>query len=341
MADAGGNSPEGDQRSRAMAAGRRVLALEGQALSAFADALDDSFADAVDLIMDAKGRVIVSGMGKSGHVARKIAATLASTGTPAQFVHPAEASHGDLGMVTEKDVALVLSNSGETRELADIVAHTRRFSIPLIGVASRRQSTLLTAADIALVLPAAEEAAPEGAGAVAPTTSTTLTMALGDALAMALMERRDFTLERFRAFHPGGKLGAQLVSVADIMRRGDLLPLVGPETPMAEALVVMSEKGIGGVGIIDDTGVLQGVITDGDIRRHLDGLMEKRARDIATPSPRTIAPGRLAQEAVAEMNGSQNQRKVSFLFVTEPEAPQHPIGVLHLHDCLRAGVEGS
>ncbi|MEO0959504.1 MAG: SIS domain-containing protein, partial [Pseudomonadota bacterium] len=216
-----------------MAAGRRVLALEGQALSAFADALDDSFADAVDLIMDARGRVIVSGMGKSGHVARKIAATLASTGTPAQFVHPAEASHGDLGMVTEKDVALVLSNSGETRELADIVAHTRRFSIPLIGVASRRQSTLLTAADVALVLPAAEEAAPEGAGAVAPTTSTTLTMALGDALAMALMERRDFTLERFRAFHPGGKLGAQLVSVADIMRRGDLLPSGSRDPPVA------------------------------------------------------------------------------------------------------------
>ncbi|MEL6766711.1 MAG: KpsF/GutQ family sugar-phosphate isomerase [Pseudomonadota bacterium] len=324
-----------------MSAGRRVLALEGQALTAFADALDESFADAVDTIMRAEGRVIVSGMGKSGHVARKIAATLASTGTPAQFVHPAEASHGDLGMVTQKDVALVLSNSGETRELADIVAHTRRFSIPLIGVASKPGSTLLKAADIALVLPAAEEAAPEGAGAVAPTTSTTLTMALGDALAMALMERHAFTLERFRAFHPGGKLGAQLVSVADLMGRGERLPLVGAETPMTEALIVMSEKGYGGIGIVDREGLLEGVITDGDIRRHLDGLLTKRAGDIATPNPRTIAPGKLAQEALAEMNGGQNRRKVSFLFVTEPETPRRPVGILHLHDCLRAGVEGS
>ncbi|MEM9763954.1 MAG: KpsF/GutQ family sugar-phosphate isomerase, partial [Pseudomonadota bacterium] len=272
---------------------------------------------------------------------RKIAATFASTGTPAQFVHPAEASQGDLGMVTQKDVALVLSNSGETRELADIVAHTRRFSIPLIGVASKPGSTLLKAADIALVLPAAEEAAPEGTGAVAPTTSTTLTMALGDALAMALMERHAFTLERFRAFHPGGKLGAQLVSVADLMGRDDRLPLVDADTPMTEALITMSEKGYGGIGTVDRDGLLAGVITDGDIRRHLDGLLTKRARDIATPNPRTIAPGKLAQEALAEMNGGQNQRKVSFLFVTAPEAPRRPIGILHLHDCLRAGVEGS
>ncbi|MEM6942938.1 MAG: SIS domain-containing protein, partial [Pseudomonadota bacterium] len=206
MADATWKKPgTPEERDRALAAGRRVLALEGEALSTFGRSLDDSFADAVDLIMGVQGRVVVSGMGKSGHVARKIAATFASTGTPAQFVHPAEASHGDLGMVTPTDVALVLSNSGETKELADIVAHTRRFSIPLIGVASRPGSTLLRQADIALVLPHAMEAGPEGAQAVAPTTSTTLTMALGDALAMALMERREFTLDRFRTFHPGGK----------------------------------------------------------------------------------------------------------------------------------------
>ncbi|MEM6679109.1 MAG: KpsF/GutQ family sugar-phosphate isomerase [Pseudomonadota bacterium] len=311
------------------------------ALSRFAETLDSAFADAVDVIMGVSGRVVVSGMGKSGHVGRKIAATLASTGTPAQFVHPAEASHGDLGMVTPADVALVLSNSGETKELADIVAHTRRFSIPLIGVASRPGSTLLRQADIALVLAQAAEAAPEGMQSVAPTTSTTLTIALGDALAMALMERRGFTLERYRDFHPGGSLGAQLVSVAEIMGRGDRLPLVHPETPMAETLLVMSEKGYGGAGVIDEAGDLVGVITDGDLRRHLDGLMNRRAGEIATPSPRTIAPDRLAQEAVAEMNGRGERRKVTFLFVTDASAPRQPIGILHLHDCLRAGVEGT
>ncbi|MEM7527049.1 MAG: KpsF/GutQ family sugar-phosphate isomerase [Pseudomonadota bacterium] len=342
MADATWKKPgTPEERDRALAAGRRVLALEGEALSTFGRSLDDSFADAVDLIMGVQGRVVVSGMGKSGHVARKIAATFASTGTPAQFVHPAEASHGDLGMVTPTDVALVLSNSGETKELADIVAHTRRFSIPLIGVASRPGSTLLRQADIALVLPHAMEAGPEGAQAVAPTTSTTLTMALGDALAMALMERREFTLDRFRTFHPGGKLGAQLVNVSDIMGGPDRLPLVAPETPMAETLIVMSEKGYGCAGVVDPRGRLVGVITDGDLRRQLDGLMEKRAGEIATPNPRTIAPDRLAQEAVAEMSGRGRQRKVTFLFVTEPNRPDLPVGILHLHDCLRAGVEAA
>ncbi|MEL6197901.1 MAG: KpsF/GutQ family sugar-phosphate isomerase [Pseudomonadota bacterium] len=320
-----------DPRAADLAAGRRVLAAEAAALAGFAETLSPSFADAVELILAAKGRVIVSGMGKSGHVARKIAATLASTGTPAHFVHPAEASHGDLGMITPDDVALVLSNSGETRELADVIAHTRRFGIPLIGVASRPGSTLLHAADVALALPQVPEVGP---GAVAPTTSTTLTMALGDALAVALMERRGFTVETFRQFHPGGKLGSQLVAVSDLMATEDRLPLVAGDTPMPEALLVISAKGFGVAGIVDADGRLAGIITDGDLRRHLDGLMDRSADEVATPDPLTIAPDRLAQEALRIMN----ERKITCLFVTE-ETPGRPLGLVHVHDCLRAGVD--
>ena len=321
-------------RNRAIATGRRVMAIEAHALGLFADQLGDAFADAVEAMLSAKGRVIVSGMGKSGHVARKIASTMASTGTPAQFVHPAEASHGDLGMVTRDDVALVLSNSGETRELADIVAHTRRFAIPLIGVASRPGSTLLKAADIALVLPAAPEACSVG---LAPTTSTTLTMALGDALAVALMERRDFTLEHFAEIHPGGKLGARLVTVADLMATGDAIPLVAEDAAMPDALLVMTQKGYGVAGTTDTQGRLTGVITDGDLRRNMAGLLERAVRDVATPGPRTIGPDRLAQEAL----GLMNAHKITCLFVTEGDAPTRPLGILHLHDCLRAGVDGA
>ena len=321
-------------RSRAISTGRRVMATEAAALGLFADQLGAAFADAVELMLSAKGRVIVSGMGKSGHVARKIASTMASTGTPAQFVHPAEASHGDLGMVTGDDVVLVLSNSGETKELADIVAHTRRFSIPLIGVASRPGSTLLKAADIALALPAAPEACSVG---LAPTTSTTLTMALGDALAVALMERRDFTTERFAEFHPGGKLGAQLVRVSDLMATGGAIPLVPEDAAMPDALLVMTQKGYGVAGTTDTQGRLTGVITDGDLRRNMAGLLERAVRDVATPGPRTIGPDRLAQEAL----GLMNAHKITCLFVTEGDAPTRPLGILHLHDCLRAGVDGA
>ncbi|MEO0820670.1 MAG: KpsF/GutQ family sugar-phosphate isomerase, partial [Pseudomonadota bacterium] len=256
-----------------------------------------------------------------------------STGTPAQFVHPAEASHGDLGMITPADVALVLSNSGETQELADVVAHTRRFSIPLIGVASRPGSTLLRAADVAITLPQAPEVGP---GAIAPTTSTTLTMALGDALAVALMERRQFTVERFRTFHPGGKLGAQLVAVEDLMAKGEAMPLVRPDTPMTETILVMTQKGYGVAGVVDAGGRLVGIVTDGDLRRRMDGLLECRADEVATPNPRTIRPTRLAQEGLALMN----ERKITCLFVTAADAPSRPLGILHLHDCLRAGVDG-
>ncbi|MGF1553257.1 MAG: SIS domain-containing protein [Paracoccaceae bacterium] len=324
----------GSPRATALAAGRRVLAAEAEALAGFAETLGEPFADAVDLVMGAAGRVVVSGMGKSGHVGRKIAATLASTGTPAQFVHPAEASHGDLGMITAQDVALVLSNSGETRELSDVLAHTRRFAIPLIGVASRPDSTLLRAADVAIALPRVAEAGP---GAMAPTTSTTLTIALGDALAVALMERRGFTAERFRDFHPGGRLGAQLVLVRDLMATGARVPLVGPETPMGEAIVEMSAKGFGVTGVADGAGRLVGIVTDGDLRRHLDGLMDKRAADVATPSPLTIRPDRFAAEALRLMN----ERKKTCLFVTEADGPTAPLGLVHVHDCLRAGVDAA
>jgi len=322
-----------DRRAEAIATGRRVLAIEAAALGDLSAGLGAAFADAIDLMLRAEGRIVVSGMGKSGHVGRKIAATLASTGTPAQFVHPAEASHGDLGMVTPRDVALVLSNSGETRELADIVAHTRRFSIPLIGVAGRAGSSLLRAADIALVLPPAAEACSVG---LAPTTSTTMTIALGDALAVALMERRDFTVERFRQFHPGGKLGAQLVRVADVMAGPDALPLVAEDAPMADALIAMTEKGFGVAGTVDAAGRLTGIITDGDLRRNMEGLLARRAGEVATPDPQTIAPDRLAQEALARMNA----RKITCLFVADAPLPARPLGLVHVHDCLRAGVDG-
>jgi arabinose-5-phosphate isomerase len=308
-----------------------VIGIEARGLAALDAALDASFADAVETILRAKGRVVVSGMGKSGHVGRKIAATFASTGTPAQFVHPAEASHGDLGMITREDVALVLSNSGETPELSDIVAHTRRFAIPLIGVAARPGSSLLRQADVAILLPSAEEAC--GTGNV-PTTSTTMTLALGDALAVALMEHREFTPEHFRTFHPGGRLGAKLAKVRDLMHRGEALPLVNEDTPMGEALLTISSKGFGVAGVTDATGRLTGIITDGDLRRHLSGLLDLRASEVMTRNPHTVAQDALASRALGMMNDS----KITCLFVPEDDASGRPAGILHIHDCLRAGV---
>jgi arabinose-5-phosphate isomerase len=310
---------------------RRVIATEAQALEQLGNALNDEFDRAVQLMLDAPGRVIVSGMGKSGHIARKIAATLASTGTPAYFVHPAEASHGDLGMVAKGDVALVLSNSGETPELADLVAHTRRFGIPLIGVAARASSTLLRQSDVALLLPGAPEACGSG---IVPTSSTTMTLALGDALAIALMEHRAFTPEHFRAFHPGGKLGARLSKVRDLMHDGAALPLVATDTAMTDALLEISRKGFGVVGVTDADGHLSGIITDGDLRRHMQGLLDLNAADVMTPAPTTIAPGALAEEAVAAMNA----RQITCLFVVDPDGPPNALGLLHIHDCLRVGL---
>jgi arabinose-5-phosphate isomerase len=312
-----------------LAAAVRVLRIEGEALLAMAEALPADFAAAVEQLLACQGRVILSGIGKSGHIARKIAATLSSTGTPAYFVHPAEASHGDLGTITPTDVVIALSNSGETTELGDLIAHTRRFSIPLIAISSREASTLARAADLNLTLPPAPEACPMG---LAPTTSTTMALALGDALAVALMERRGFEPEHFRTFHPGGRLGARLARVDQLMRGEGDLPLVAANTPMAETLLVMTQKGLGTAGVID-AGILAGVITDGDLRRNMDGLMGKTALDVATRSPLTAPPEMLAVEAVALMN----QRKITTLFVTN--AANEPLGVLHIHDCLRAGVQ--
>ncbi len=309
--------------------GRRVIAQEAAALGLLEATLGDNFAAALQLILDARGRVIVSGMGKSGHVARKIAATFASTGTPAHFVHPAEASHGDLGMMAAGDVVLVLSNSGETPELADLIAYTRRFDIPLIGIAARENSTLLKQADVKLVLPAADEACGRG---IVPTTSTTMTLALGDALAIALMEHRKFTPENFRDFHPGGKLGARLSKVSDLMHGGAELPLIEIDAPMSEALLEISQKGFGVVGVTE-AGRLAGIITDGDLRRHMSGLLDMTAGEVMTRNPRTIQPGLLAEAAL----GVMNDQKITCLFVLpDPNTP--PSGILHIHDCLRAGL---
>ncbi len=311
--------------------GRRVIRHEAQALGTLADAIDTSFTEACELLLAARGRIVVSGMGKSGHIARKIAATLASTGTPAHFVHPAEASHGDLGMMAEGDVVMVFSNSGETPELADLIAYTRRFAIPLIGIAGNPGSTLLQQCDVSVALPPTDEACGKG---IVPTTSTSMSLAVGDALAIALMEHRRFTPELFREFHPGGRLGARLSRVQDLMHRDP--PLVVADTPMSEALLVMTRKGFGVVGVREQAeGELAGIVTDGDLRRHMTGLLDKTVRQVMTCDPHTIRPGALAEEAVAMMNS----HRITSLFVVDPTERGIPIGILHVHDCLRSGVE--
>lgn len=312
-----------------LAVARRVLRTEIAGLTALVDELNGRFSEAVDLLSATHGRVTVTGMGKSGHVARKIAATLASTGTPAQFVHPAEASHGDLGMITTHDAILALSNSGETAEMEDIVGYSRRFAIPLVVITSRAASALAQAADLALILPNAEEACPHG---LAPTTSTTLMLALGDALAVALLERKGFSPADFRLFHPGGKLGSRLLKVSDLMHSGDAVPLIGPDQTMGEAILVMTRKRLGCVGVVDADGRLAGIVTDGDLRRHMDSrLTERQVREIMTVRPRTTGPNAFAAEALRMMSGS-----ITALFVVDDE--RRPMGVLHVHDCLRAGV---
>lgn len=312
----------------AVAIGRRVLSTEADALRTLADSLGEAFIRAVETMFNAKGRIVCTGMGKSGHVARKIAATLASTGAQAMFVHPAEASHGDLGMIGPDDVVLALSKSGEARELSDVIAYANRFSIPLIAMTAFEGSQLGRGGNIVLLLPDAPEATAE---VNAPTTSTTLQIALGDALAVALLERRGFTASDFRVFHPGGKLGAMLRTVGDLMHGADELPLIGLAAPMPDALLVMSEKRFGAVGVVDDAGALAGLITDGDLRRHMDGLLTHSAGEVMTQAPRTITPGALAAEALKIMN----DRRITVLFVVEAG---RPVGILHVHDLLRAGV---
>lgn len=321
-----GNSPAANH----LASARRTITLEIEGLKALMTSLDGPFSAAVEALGAATGRVIVTGMGKSGHIARKMAATLASTGTPAQYVHPGEASHGDLGMITADDVILALSWSGETSELSSIISHAKRFAIPLIAMTSVAASALGRAADVALVLPRAEEACPNK---LAPTTSTTMQLALGDALAMALLEMKGFSAKDFSVFHPGGKLGAMLKLVREIMHTGEELPLTGPATPMSQTLLIMSQKSLGSVGIVDEAGRLVGMITDGDIRRHsgTEGLLARTAGEIMNRTPKTVAPSMLASEAVKLLN----DKKITSLFVVEED---RPVGLVHIHDFLKAGV---
>lgn len=329
-------APTEADKAADLAAGRAVLQTESDALALAAAELGDAFAAATEALFSTEGRVIVSGLGKSGHVARKVAATFASTGTPAYYVHPAEASHGDLGMITAADTLLMFSNSGENRELSDMLVHSRRFSIPLIAVTSRPDSTLAGQSDIVLALPAAPEACPMG---MAPTTSTTLMIAFGDALAVALMGRRGFSKDDYRVLHPGGALGAALIRVRDIMHKGDALPLVRETCPMSETLLTMTAKGFGCAGVLDAAGNLAGIVTDGDLRRHMsDNLLTSPTRAVMTPGPRTIATDALVAEAIHVMNEG-GPRPITTLFVTEGGADSRPVGIIHLHDCLRVGVK--
>jgi arabinose-5-phosphate isomerase len=309
------------------------LDLEGEGLLALRSALEGVLGDglirAVAALAGAKGRVIVTGIGKSGHVGQKLAATFASTGTPAFFVHPSEASHGDLGMITSDDAIVALSWSGESVELGNILTYSRRFRVPLIAITSRSDSTLAKQSDVVLELPRAKEACPHG---LAPTTSTTMQLALGDCLAIALMEHKGFSAHDFKMFHPGGSLGAALKFVADIMHTGDRLPLVNEDVPMGAALVTMTQKSFGCLGILDSKGRLAGVITDGDLRRHMDAnLLAARTSDIMTKKPKSVAPDTLASAALEMLNAS----RITALFVVDKGKP---VGIIHIHDLLRAGV---
>jgi len=322
-----------NDKKQAVASALRTLELERQGLSALetalTDGLGDAFASAVATIHAATGRVIVTGMGKSGHIGRKLAATLASTGQAAMFVHPAEASHGDLGMVQNSDVVLALSWSGETTELAAIVTHAKRFALPLIAMTSRADSSLGREADVLLTLPAAPEACPNG---LAPTTSTTMQLALGDALAMALLQAKGFSARDFGILHPGGKLGAKLAFVRDIMHKGERVPRVRVGAKMAEAIVEISSKGFGCVGVFNESRELVGIITDGDLRRHLAAtpIVDTPVENVMTRSPRTIAPDALVAEALELIS-----RKISALLVVEG---REVVGIVHFHDLMRQGA---
>jgi arabinose-5-phosphate isomerase len=324
----------GNERARTLIASAvRTLEFEAHGVSALSAAIHDglgqAFVAAVDLIRGVRGRLIVTGMGKSGHVGRKIAATFASTGTPAYFVHPSEASHGDLGMITADDVIMAISWSGETAELKDLTDYSRRFKIGLIAITSNRDSALAAAADIVLSLPQAREACPHN---LAPTTSTLMQQALGDALAIALLESRGFTALKFAELHPGGKLGAMLKFVRDLMRAGDDVPVVQAGTRMSDALVVMTAKSLGCVLIVGTDQRLTGIITDGDLRRHMSpNLLDLPVEEIMTREPKTVRPDQLASEALEILNASKKTQ----LIVAEQGKP---IGVVHVHDLLRAGV---
>ncbi|MDH4982582.1 KpsF/GutQ family sugar-phosphate isomerase [Hyphomicrobium sp. D-2] len=328
-------SVEGDKKLGRLpvASALRTLDLECDGLNLLREALTGemarAFAEAVRVMRAAKGRVVVTGIGKSGHVGQKIAATFASTGRPAFFVHPTEASHGDLGMVTTDDVLLALSWSGETVELKPLITYSRRYNVPLVAITSRSESALGKHSDVVLELPRAKEACPHG---LAPTTSTTMQLALGDCLAIALLEARGFTPQEFKAFHPGGSLGASLKYVADVMHTGDRMPIARDTDQMSDALVTMTQKSLGCLGIVDAKGKLVGIVTDGDLRRHMgENLILRRTVDIMTRSPKTVKPGMLASAALEQINAS----RITALFVVERGKP---VGIIHVHDLLRAGV---
>lgn len=337
MTRSGKNATISSERTGALeifiGSARRTLEIEANGITAISTALQgrlgQSMADALEIIRCANGRLIVTGMGKSGHIGRKIAATFASTGTPAFFVHPGEASHGDLGMITPDDVILALSWSGETVELKNLIDYSRRFKIALIAVTAEADSTLGRASDVALVLPQAREACPHN---LAPTTSSLMQLALGDAMAIALLESRGFTELDFKALHPGGRLGAMLTFIRDVMRAGDGMPLAATGSRMSDAIVEMSAKGVGCVGIVDPSGQLIGIITDGDLRRHMQpDLLSARVDDVMTRHPRTCRPDQLVSEVIEILNSS----KITAIFVIDNN---RPIGVVHLHDLLRVGV---
>ena len=310
-------------------AAKKVLQTEADALEILKNELPNDFSHLVKLILSLNGRVIVSGVGKSGHIGNKIAATLASTGTPAFFIHATEASHGDLGMITENDLCLLISNSGETSEIFDILTHARRFNIPVATISSNSESTLVKAADFKLCLPVVDEACPIG---MAPTTSTTMMLALGDALAVALMEAKKFNTENFKVFHPGGKLGAKMMTVSQVMHKSDTLPLVKTETSMKETLLTMSSKGFGIAAVVNEVGFLVGVITDGDLRRNINDLMNKNAGNIASLSPITL----LGETFVVDALNLMQDRKITAVIITSAE--NKPIGILHIQDLLKVGA---
>lgn len=319
--------------SNARASGLRSLQAGILAMRTLAEAFDGAlgaqFEAAAQLVLQTSGRLVVSGVGKSGHVGRKIAATLASTGTPALFVHPTEASHGDLGMITPNDAILALSWSGETAELGDLIRYSRRFRVPLIGMTGRKDSTLGKAADVVLALPKVRESCPHD---LAPTSSSLIQLALGDALAVALLELRGFTASSFKIFHPGGKLAARLMSVQQLMHTGEEVPLVKGGTRMSDALLAIAGRRFGCTGILDERGRLIGVVTDGDLRRHMcPGLLDMYVDDVMTKAPITVEPDLLASAALELMNS----KRITSLFVVSQEMP---LGVVHVHDLLRAGV---
>jgi len=309
---------------------KQVLQIENDGLVALANSLGKEFINALDILQATVGRVVVTGMGKSGHIGRKIASTLASTGVPSFFVHPGEASHGDLGMIDKSDAVIAISNSGETPEMSDLIAYTRRFKVPLIAITSNDTGTISEQADLTLLLPRVQEACPMG---LAPTTSTTMALALGDTIAVALMNRLGFTLEDFKLRHPGGQLGKRLLKISDIMHTGEAIPVTSGKSLMSEVIPEMTAKSFGCIAIVDSSQKILGIITDGDLRRHMaNELLTKNAEEVMTPKPKSIRPTALASEAVQIMNEAQ----ITNLFVAEDKKV---VGIVHIHDCLRAGVE--